>query len=528
MVDLVPRLDRVYGPVSVLSAYAPKELRAQHGCYVLEESEGNKPRVVRKLDYAGKHGDSRENLVFGENMVERGVDREGMEREKQGGEGGFGEFHLVCGMVYFDVPTCKDLLNLTLFPPFDCCTYLGIDDGGVPVRLSLYLDIIRAMLPETKKEDLLISTDLGVNLRDTLWRELHGKYRVVTMETTEENAVGTERFRFIHSAKDYVRLHTSPQEPFVASAKHQGFTFQRRNHAFIEGEDAKICSSAVVVNSLLPQDIEVSSCALVEHCVCPRGWCVGAGSLCSGIRGVKSALSLPPQYVFQQLEIEEGKAVYIFFHQEDCRPVTLTNTFCGKSVEEVLHSADIAKSELWQNGVETSFAHAKLFPVLSLDESATSWPLSFSFLWSRIAGNPSLHMPEGSTSSAMSSAWKEARRLSLVDIAQRFNAGREFAWRQEVSQLVNLQLIRQCLVTRQDINLRPLYTRIAKADYWELFPHLDAIAADPSTSSDVAARVLAHIGDALATFAPPNTGGIRSGKSTYSPSLSLCKLDSSA
>ena len=496
MADVVPAFGRTRGPVSVLSTPAHASLALQHGYYLVKDGQD----TVRRLEYRREW--KRDGLGFDADS--------GREEE---------EIQLVCGLVYFDTDTCQKLLNLAMFPPFDCCTYLGIDDGGIPVSLSLFLDIIRAMLPETRKNELTIGKEGRVELRDVLWEELHeglSGREVVLMPTrqmsTSGSASGLEQFRFIHTASEYVQLHTAPRQGFVASAELLGFRWSRRIHCHVE-EEAKVSDSAVISNSVVagPGSIVIGKSALVEHCclVAPE-WSVGDRSLCSGIRAIPLALQVPADYVLQQLEIEDGQFVFVFYQQNDGFASGKPLSFCGRSIEEIFQIPGVTREDLWE-GSDGSIEDARLFPIVSFQPDQKQWPCSFRFLWSCIGKNLLLEK-QTEAPDVLADAWKKAARLSLSEVSQRLRATREVTWRREASLRVDVQLIRKCLVNREDVNLRPVYERIAQGDYWLVFNELDAIAADPAISSDIAARVLAHIGDALAAFAPPNTGGIRSGK----------------
>ena len=57
---------------------------------------------------------------------------------------------LLCGIVYFSEQVCHTLFGLATLPPFDNCTYLGIDDGGEPLFLDLFADVVASFLPDTQ------------------------------------------------------------------------------------------------------------------------------------------------------------------------------------------------------------------------------------------------------------------------------------------------------------------------------------------------------------------------------------------
>jgi hypothetical protein len=41
--------------------------------------------------------------------------------------------------------TCEKLLGLTMVPPLNACTYIGLDDGAAALKLSLFVDMIKTV-----------------------------------------------------------------------------------------------------------------------------------------------------------------------------------------------------------------------------------------------------------------------------------------------------------------------------------------------------------------------------------------------
>ncbi|EDQ91540.1 uncharacterized protein MONBRDRAFT_15021 [Monosiga brevicollis MX1] len=64
-------------------------------------------------------------------------------------------YPLVVGLIYFAQAVAETLLALHVMPPLDACTYLGLDNGASPFRLSLFLDLVRAALPAAKGDRFL-------------------------------------------------------------------------------------------------------------------------------------------------------------------------------------------------------------------------------------------------------------------------------------------------------------------------------------------------------------------------------------
>jgi len=60
---------------------------------------------------------------------------------------------LVAGPIFFGEKVAKALLSCCVTPPLDACTYLGIDNGATPLKLSLYLDIIACMAHKEENDE---------------------------------------------------------------------------------------------------------------------------------------------------------------------------------------------------------------------------------------------------------------------------------------------------------------------------------------------------------------------------------------
>ena len=53
---------------------------------------------------------------------------------------------LVTGILFFKPSVADLLLSLLVMPPFDACTYFGIDNGAEPFQLQLFLDLVKSVV----------------------------------------------------------------------------------------------------------------------------------------------------------------------------------------------------------------------------------------------------------------------------------------------------------------------------------------------------------------------------------------------
>eukprot|EP00058_Branchiostoma_floridae_P019145 XP_002604634.1 hypothetical protein BRAFLDRAFT_92868 [Branchiostoma floridae] len=102
-----------------------------------------------------------------------------------------GNVHLVAGVVFLSSSAAERLLTVHVTPPLDACTYLGLDSGAEPIKLSLFFDILLCMATLVTEEAFVSGDRSGQyggtprprnerevmtmrNARALLWKTLRG------------------------------------------------------------------------------------------------------------------------------------------------------------------------------------------------------------------------------------------------------------------------------------------------------------------------------------------------------------------
>ena len=107
--------------------------------------------------------------------------------------------------------------------------------------------------------------------------------------------------------------------------------------------------------------------------------------------------------------------------------------------------------------------------------------------------------------------WRNARRVSLEELAGSIDISVEVAWQKRVSFLVDEARVTRTLRSRAHVSTRPLYERMAREGHMGMLQTLDSLLMDASIGDDVAARAMASVADLLYSFVPSGFWGLRSG-----------------
>ena len=110
---------------------------------------------------------------------------------------GNADIPIMTRVVYISTTMAEKLLSLTIAPPLDACTYIGLDNGAQPIELSIFFDIALAMCGAIDYDAYVTGERSGVfgtsekltgrkgsvmkHARALLWRELHESYQVTVI-----------------------------------------------------------------------------------------------------------------------------------------------------------------------------------------------------------------------------------------------------------------------------------------------------------------------------------------------------------
>ncbi|XP_055477454.1 L-fucose kinase isoform X2 [Psammomys obesus] len=407
---------------------------------------------------------------------------------------------LVSGVVFFSVETAEHLLATHVSPPLDACTYMGLDSGAQPVKLSLFFDILLCMARNVSRESFLAGRppelgqgDMDVagylkGARAQLWRELRdqpltmvyvpdGGYSYLTADATE----------FLHSL-------TMP-----------GVAVAQIIHSQVE-EPQLLEATCSVVSCLLEGPVQLGPRSVLQHCHLRGPIHIGAGCFVSGLDTAHSE-SLHGLELYDV--ILQGHHVRL--HGSPSRAFTLAGRldswerqgpgmYLNMSWNEFFKKTGIRDWDLWDPDTAPSdrcLLNARLFPVLHPERALGPKDV----LWM-------LH-PQGDRGEALR-AWRASWRLSWEQLQPCLDQAATLASRRDLFFCQALQKARHVLEARQDLCLRPLIrAAVGEGCSGPLLATLDKVAAG-AEDPGVAARALACVADVLGCMAE-GRGGLRSG-----------------
>lgn len=395
-----------------------------------------------------------------------------------------------CGVIYLCSRTTERFLNCHVTPPFDACTYLGVDSGAPPARFELYSDFLLGLADVSEREAYMAETcdDPGkTQVREFLWQ---------TMRDIPFQAVVAEGGEFLHLGTteetiDFFTANTHCSKTHGVTPSVQSFI-----------EHAESVKDAVVINSLLVGSGSAGQHAVIENSELHGNWSIGKRAFCSGIRSF-SGLRVGDQIVVQEVGLQptsgsSAERVLTVFGVTDNPKHPYTDsraTVANYPWSSVFERSGVQPDAIWPETPpeKRSLWNAKLFPVLSENE----WPDHV--LWLQDADTPSVTAIR---------RWRKAERVSFADILKRADLEKELRWRRNLHFRVLEHRIEAILWDRKDESLLPIFASFAREDRLQVLELLDGIALDSPYESS--GRVFASVADALATFAK-NQGGLRSG-----------------
>ncbi|MEW6236892.1 MAG: L-fucokinase [Candidatus Omnitrophota bacterium] len=495
--ELLTPLDLLLDALSRVCASSPPGFFAASGDVMLlipeDDLDWSRPgatglAIPADLSYGPKHGVYK--LKDGSSQVEAFFQKEPEETLRQAGAVRPGGSVLVdSGVVYFCGETTKTLLNLHVAPPLDACTYLGVDNGAVPLRFELYSDILLCMAQNAERETYIgdPASPALRRARELLWNSLH---------TVPFHAAVSQAGVFAHlgTTREYVDM-------FVAdSPLREHYHLTEKVQSYIE--PPATADGAALVNSLLAGSGSVQKNAVIEHSELRGGWNIGESAFVSGLRP-RSDLIVLDNIAVQEIQLLPGaedneRHVIAVIGVDDSVKCPIQNhqaTYLNKPWSDFLQRTGLALEEIWPcvEPEKRTLWNARLFPMIAPGDSGET------VLWLQHPASPSGEMLR---------RWRNAERLSFADIQRLANPEAEFLWRRKLTHKMDRLRMGIVLSERRDECLLPIFARCAREN------HLDALhALDGALSSapfDAAARTLSSIADLLAAFAG-NRAGLRSG-----------------
>ncbi|HQL63936.1 MAG TPA: L-fucokinase [bacterium] len=399
------------------------------------------------------------------------------------------------GIVYFCCETSEALLNFHVTPPLDACTYLGVDNGAVPLRFELYSDVLSCMAKNTLYEEYLEmpTQDPHPNTvrraRDLLWKKLH---------FTPFRALVVESAQFVHLGT------TAEYVSFLNSDRPVRETFSLVCHAQFHIDHPESADKAILTNALLLGEGHAEPEAIIENSELQGDWTVGRRAICSEIRSF-SGVQVEEDVVIQEIPIRSTQnggnmCVITLLGIDDDTTVPFSHpgsTFLNRPWACLFEQAEISPDEIWFDleQEKRTLWNAKLYPIHVGQVTPEI------VLWLQYLNQPPIPILR---------RWKNAHRVSFADILQIADPEEEFLCQRQLSFKIDLLKIRSTLLNQDNECLLPLFRRCIREDRIDVLQTLDEIASEAPV--DIAARTFANIADVLAGFAGTK-GGLRSGPS---------------
>eukprot|EP00043_Microstomoeca_roanoka_P014311 m.141571 g.141571 ORF g.141571 m.141571 type:complete len:1080 (+) comp15983_c0_seq1:70-3309(+) len=423
-----------------------------------------------------------------------------------------GRVPLVAGVVWMCPETAEQLLALHTLPPLDASTYVGLDSGAEPLAVSLFLDVIAAMLPGSGPSFIDdCSNSLVRRARQRLVRQL---------ANVPVHAAVLDGASFIYMPE---MLGAHGRALYRANPhfedKTSGFTWSHLTHT--HGARKWERANVTIINTLVDQDVDVSDEATIVHSHLSEGWRIGSGCYVFGVDNSAPGVQLCSDMALLQIHLREAHASSVWVllgTKDDINDIKSFNqasmlSFCNKPLERFLAATGISKADLWPD-TETacSLRTARLFPIARLGAEIAVTDV----LWMQ---DPALYsdVPE------RVAKWKRSWRISIADVLANVDVVAEFEWRDALYLEVASRNIQHALLNPTPPRLEnlkglpgqpspyflPFFRFSVLKGNYSILEKLDHVAASVP-SPGVAARTLACIADMLAAMSQ-GRGGLRSG-----------------
>ncbi|XP_078608481.1 L-fucose kinase-like isoform X1 [Branchiostoma floridae x Branchiostoma japonicum] len=435
-----------------------------------------------------------------------------------------GTVHLVAGVVFLSSSAAERLLTVHVTPPLDACTYLGLDSGAEPIKLSLFFDILLCMATLVTEEAFVSGDRSGQyggtprprnerdvmtmrNARALLWKTLRG--------------INVKAVCIPNGRHDYMTENASVHLQHLVKCPLQtdpicNLTWAPITHSAIQ-DGCTVEDGSVVVNSVLEGKVHVSSGSAISHCHLKGPICIPEGcylhALGEEVSQVLRAAELVPHTVLQCFHVKlfgtNTATVYTVFGTKDGLQATAgeDNTFCNESWDVFFQRTGILHGDLWGPHMpadECCLMNAKLFPVFHPTE-----PVGIAeVLWL-------LHNSKGVS---LLERWRGSWRVSLQEVLSCVDHSAEFKWRRDLFYSVGQHHVRKVLLSGRGGCLLPFFKSAAVEGYHrQVLVTLDQVALEAcpqvvtrTATPGVTARTLACIADVLGSLVG-GQWGLRSG-----------------
>lgn len=213
---------------------------------------------------------------------------------------GSADIPIISGVVYIGTAMAEKLLSLTIPPPLDACTYIGLDNGAQPIELSIFFDIALSMSENIDHDSFVTGERSGVygtseklsgikgtmmkQARALLWRELHGTYQVTAIVLDQGQ----------HSYMDHMASthHNNLLVGTTLKADDSCWQWQQVTHSQVPG-DIEISDQVTLINSVIENEVHMATKSVISNCIIPSGTHIGKDSCLSGL-GSEDFASLAP------------------------------------------------------------------------------------------------------------------------------------------------------------------------------------------------------------------------------------------
>ena len=197
---------------------------------------------------------------------------------------------IISGVVFIGTKMTEKLLSLTITPPLDACTYIGLDNGAQPIELSVFFDIALSMALDIDYDAFVTGKRSGVygtsekltgpkgctmkQARNLLWRELHGNYKVTAVVAEDSHHSYMDHLASTHHSNLFVAT--------VLKTDNKIWSWQPITHS-ITPSGMELSEHVTLLNSVIEEGVQLSPKSIVSNCYIPKGIKTGQDSFMSGL-----------------------------------------------------------------------------------------------------------------------------------------------------------------------------------------------------------------------------------------------------
>lgn len=216
---------------------------------------------------------------------------------------------------------------------------------------------------------------------------------------------------------EFLHFGTSSEVLDHLAEDHKGRVLRNQFSAISGSMMCEVSPSASVIGCDVHGNVSVGEGSLVFSCTLVEGVRIGSRCVATGLTSQKpdSNFALPDRHCLWRVPVsiqtQSAQVILCCGLDDDPKvPSASGGTFCGGQWGKFLSDRGIAKRDLWSPNVEENLWHAKLFPVVTVQEKGLSfamWLMGVS--WTNFDGN------------SMLLSWRSCERLSLSDLHSRIN-----------------------------------------------------------------------------------------------------------